>query len=511
VLRATPLPPPYGGERYDLPLAVIQSPYCERAQNWVLEDGVARFRKGDLLWKTPSATGSNFPLNLATYGAFPNEKMFLCFDDSGLKWVDITASGAGTTVHTVIGGGDDEIHTLFFNNYLMYFGEFSLTPASTGPQYYNGSAWGTLAYTGWTGDVPFGGAVYKNRAYLINKGTATFSYSGIQAISGALTKVDLSQIISKKANLYAIASVSLSEGIQQENVLAFIFSSGEVLVYRGTYPNAADWSIIGRFQIPRPIYYNSTIDVLGDTYIITESALVSLRTLFQRGQAFALTDAPSASIAQRWKTIFSQFFNSYGLKGVYDDVQNRIIILLPGNVDYTGSKQTIGARRLIYSLDNGAWFEHYRDSLEVGYSATMFNGDFYYGQALDAVVIKAEGRTDFVDQNADGSTSGMTTFLRTAPLPTDKFGVSRITGIELINQTDAHLDMAYSLISNLGQRTSALQALPDQGVGVGNPMINVGIDGNYIQLDMTCQTRAAMTVGYTLYAMNIWSEQGGVR
>ena len=443
-----------------------------------------------------------------------NWMMFVMYDNSAanLQWKDISAAGAGTVVHSLGVGGDDEIATLEFNNYLMYFSELNLQPSAfPGPQYWNGTAWGNLAYTGWGTDVPFGGAVYKNRAYFLVRGQAAYYYSGIASIAGAVTKVSLDQIVSSKSSLYAIASVSLSEGIQQENVLAFIFQSGEVLVYSGDYPNAANWQIIGRFQIPRPLYYHSTINVLGDTYVITESALISMRTLFQQGQQFAIKEAPSNAISKRWKQIFPQYFNSYGLKGLYDDVQNRIVICIPGVVDYDGAKADLGALRLVYSLDNGAWFEFYADGVPRLYCATFYKGDVYYGLSLDVVVMKSEGTTNFVDDTYNGSTASIRAQLRTAPLPADKFGVSRVTGIELIMQSDAYGLMGYTLIGNLGQRQTTSQLIPSPGTGVSNVLLNSGIDSNYVQLDITGNTNSSMSVGFELLAMNVWVDQGGVR
>lgn len=63
--------------------------------------------------------------------------MFLVYDPgSGIKWLDVSSSGAGAAAYSPGGlGGDDEIHTLYFRNILLYFGEASMLPGEPLAQY----------------------------------------------------------------------------------------------------------------------------------------------------------------------------------------------------------------------------------------------------------------------------------------------------------------------------------------------------------------------------------------
>ncbi len=101
--------------------------------------------------------------------------------------------------------------------------------------------------------------------------------------------------------------------------------------------------------------------------------------------------------------------------------------------------------------------------------------------------------------------------LRTAPLYNEGFGSNATVGLEIISKTDLFEKAEYTLITNLGQGQTAVQRLPDQGVNIQNPLINIGADANYLQVDISGTTDAMSAIGFELYSMNLWSNKGGVR
>lgn len=521
-LQAIPLPPPYKGQRDDIPLALLESPYAQYVKNFNLDTGLAKLRYGDRIW---SYGGSDVEITLSieTYGAVSGQKMFSVYDAGGaLKWLDVSTEGVQTLVHSLGAGGDDEIVTLFFNNYLFYFGEAALLPAASGPQYYNGTVWGAAAYT-WPGGFsqPFGGGVYKNRAYIINRQSAKYAYSEINAISGATTEVDLSQIISQSAYIYGIRSVALSEGIQQETVCAFILSSGEVLVYSGSYPNSSNWGLVGRFVIGEPLYYNSIVDARGDSFVITTNGFISLRSLFMQGGEVALRQSLSAPIQNRWKQIMDNRTTAFDIyvRGEYDHVNDRIILSFPNYVDYDGVNDYTEGARLIYSFKTGSWYEHVITLEDQGFlvtSMTYYNNSVYYG-GVSRNIREVEGKSNpayaasnlFMDDSGNGSPDVPIDYqLTTTPLPLGKFAVNQLQGVELISKTDLYASTEYVLIGNFGQDESLPQKLPDQGSGLAKPIINIGIESDYVQLDISGATTTSTAIGLDIYAINVWNEPG---
>lgn len=512
-MKAYALPPPFRGFRDDVPVAVLESPFAEQIQNYNVDSGRLVARHGDDLWATDATfptAGNSGTFHLTTYGSGTSQQLFeVAFNDNTneIKFYDASAAGAPTSVHTLAAGATPSIvSSLFFNNYLFFFGLGSLFGV---PQYYNGSAWGAAGYTYPSGFVgPFGGNTYKNRAYIICSGTPMYVYSGIDAISGATKGVNLSTVITAYCPLYAIASVATSEGINQQILQCFILASGEVLAYTGSYPDSADWQIVGRFMIPRPVFYHSIIEVNGDVLVITIGGLVSLRAVLAGAKSGQSVSALSDQIDTRWKELVNlqTGSNVYGVAGIYDQLADRLVIQFPFAASGISS-------RLVYYFKTQAWVEHLIESdvncLPV--SLTYFKDRGYYLSSRFLTVMNIEGKSDYRDDDPDGSGDyAVTTSLITAPIPTEKYGIVRVTGVEAIQKMGTEWEATYKLIGNFGQNDSATQALPPvPNTNIQKSFINVGTEANYVQLQIS--GAGATSTGHELYGLNFWTEPGGAR
>lgn len=483
-------------------------------QNFNNMRGVAKLRQGNKNYAS-KAVASDFALNIAAYGT---SDLFVLMDTATvLTWYRITAN-TFTSVYAPVGsGGDDEIHTLYFNGYLYYFGEASLSAGGTlGPVYYNGTAWGVAAYTWPASFNPFGGCVHKNRAYFIGRQSAAYAYSGIDSISGATTKVDLASVISESAHLYIIRSLSTSGTATPQNLAAFLFSNGDVLVYSGAYPDSSDWGLTSRFKISKPIYNNSFADAKGDSFIFTNSEILSLRNLFVNGYAEEKRSGIGASIKNRWTQIHDALeadspTNLKYIKGIYDEDMDRLIISLPFWVDpVTSAVDTTKPFQLIYDFTLEGWYEYVQTGVLVSFvtSITRFGMSSYFLTAYSGrtQVMQLEGKTNWLDDAIDTSgTVGITYKLRSAPHPISKFGVIQASGLEAIIKTDLWSTLNVKLIADLGVTESGSQKISDSGAPstISKPLFNEGISGNTIQYEMS-GTSASSSVGLELYATNLW-------
>lgn len=411
------------------------------------------------------------------------------------------------------------VSTVYFNKYLFFIGDV------ISGYYYNGTTWGLTGYTYPVGFTPMSGCVFKNRLYFVDKGTALVGYSGIDYISGTITSVDLSSITTSKTKLLGIRSVSMSEGISQDNVLCFCFDNGEVLAYSGSYPNSSDWRIVGRFVIPKPIDYHSFVDANGDSFVITECGLISLRDLFAKGGDKALNEGISGAITNRWDQIMSALFpngvvDSSGqwVKGHYDQGRDRIVIVFSDYVTKAGVKSTGSFFRLIYSFKTQSWWEHYGalNAASVSSSA-MFKNDLYYGTTVNGGVLKAEGASGYLDVVPDSDNPGVTipaayTYkLITAPLPLSRNGINKVEGAELLMKSDLYTETEVKLISDLGAATTTAQKTKGNGTNVSKCMVNSGVESTYVQLQIGGTTVTGKTTGQEIYGMNIWYDKGGLR
>lgn len=512
-----PLPPPFKGQNDQLPEFSLQNPFCVRMSNIKPDRGSLMLRKGNKRFAQQSTAGTAQPLNLAAYG---DAALFMLVDVGGtLTWYNVT-SGVPVSVHTTPGfGGDDEIHTLFFRDRLFYFGEFGLAPGSAGPQVYNGSTWAAAGYTWPVGFIPFGGCIHKNRAYFLNRGQARYAYSAIDAIAGATTEVDLSSLVSSRASIVFMRSVSLSENVTQENVLAIGLSNGEILVYGGSFPNSASWGLIARLQTAPLIYINAGIDAKGDTFLLTTNEILSLRNLIARGYDAERREGVGAAIENRWKQITSASLVDYFTRGVYDPENDRLIINFSDYVDPSTGTVADGAFQLVYDFALGTWHEFYQpksagDSIAASMvysSIAQFNGGTYVlgrcrttGPTTDrATVFQIDTEANYLDDDHISGESGIPFTLKSAPHPLNRFGVVKTDGLEVIMKSDIYPAIDFKLIGDLGAQQTVTQKTSGNGSNVTKTYVNLGIESNLVQYEIT-GTSTSSTTGIEIYGTNLW-------
>ena len=524
-----PLPPPYKGQNDQFPLISISSPYAERIENFNNKGGILKLRQGNDLFSTIVGVANALAgsLNLSSYDSTTPLLFHLIVDNVGLDWRDITAGGAGVSVRTIAAGAETEVHTLFYDNYLFYFGTGSLDVGSTGPQFWNGTAWGTSALTWPASFNPFGGNTYKSRAYFIGESSTTYGYTELNApAAGTVTKVDLAELVSSKSLLYIIRSATISQSVSQENVQAFIFSNGEILVYTGSYPDSSTWGLISRLRISKPIYQNSYVDAKGDSFIFTESEILSLRNILLYGYDKEREQGMGSTIKNRWRQIMESInsgipvINQYRfVRGIYDEKNDRIVISFPFYVDpITGTLTLNTAFQLIYDFTLQAWYEYVQTST-TGYvrSNCYHNNNVFF--AFDNAITtgrfyayKLEGNTNFLDDAfaGAGATTAIAYKVKSAPYPLSKFGVIFNLGLETVMKSDIYSGINFQFIADLGVQTTNAQNIDGVSGVVYKGLVNMGIIGNIVQYQISGNSSSS-TYGIEVYATNLWvSKSGGL-
>lgn len=504
-------PPPYLGQLDKIPLAAIEPPYCQILDNFVVENQKLSLRHGDTTYGTVSNWNST--LGMGVYTSTP--KMFRADTILGANTMLISDVSTGTfsTAYNPAGIKTATFATFAeFRNYLYVWGDGSI--GTDGGYYYNGSTWATAAYTLPGSFKPAASVAYKNRHYLLDYGTSKIAYSDVDGVTGNISgnSVDFSSIFSYSGYVVGIKNISISENVQSQNYFCLIHSSGEVVAYQGSYPLSSDWGIVARFKIPAPAIYRAFIDRRGDTLVITQSGLFSLRDLFLKG-AQADDTAISAPIANRWKQYFKAYaqgnYSNGKIQGIWDEFRNYIIILFPWYVTRDGIISIGGTGKggfLIYDVTQQAWFEHFTPNLANGIeSAAFYKNSIYYCNQGTGATYKKEGSSTWTDS------AGSTEFqIRSAPMQAKKFGVNKATGIETILETDIYSSLTMKLVLDLGRVTTSGQTIPNPGSSVAKPFFNVGGEGTYIQYDIS-GTMGGAAIGLNLYDTNLWLEQGGSR
>ena len=530
-----PLPAPFGGVDDLTPIIALQPPYCENLLNFnVLQEGVV-LRYGDKKFGVTitQAAGGSVPQRIFTYG---NSRIFvLSYEVTAQKYVlyDMESGATSFDMTTILPGAlaFSGFYDLFFNNYLFMF---SKAAGVTIPgMYFDGTAFGAIGYTG-TGYAPLGGNVYKNRAYMIQNGAPGYWYSADKAITGPCVYVDLATIIKEDCDLAIICSFSLSDNVSAIVLQAFVMDNGEVLFYSGSYPDSPDWTQVGDAKIGQPVDYNAYIKNGGDSLVLCDTGVISMRDLFlkgaQEGKGLSINDRVSqrwAELIQSIRTVYSipngpisviiNGTNTSGyIRGISDSKADRIIINIPFYL--SSGTATTGNTQFIFDSQRTSWFFHqsYKASTvpKLVYDINRYKNKVILASSgtTKIMVSEKEGATNFTDRDADDSLdNGYYYEVISAPVAEGRAYVQQGQGMDVILKSDLYSETNYYLTRDFGVQTSTAQKIPGTGyTGVlQKPFANIGIEGSYIQYKITGTTVSGKSVGYQLYGTNFWKDIGG--
>ena len=519
--KSANLPAPYKGIDAQTPLAALANPYCEDLLNFNTNATGIELRKGDSAFLTLalSVGGGGVPDKIFKYG---NSKIFLGvsrgtnYDIYNLEtgaW-EYTQSGYPLAFPTFSSFG--------FNNHL-----FLLSLKTSGSLAYNGTTntFGLLSYTG-AGFLPIGGSSYKNRAYLIQSDSSAYWYSDIDAITGAVTQIDLSSIISEKSNLAIVTPVTVSETVSTEQFLAFVFYSGEVLFYSGSYPDSDDWKLVGKAQISSLIAINAGFDFGSDYIVLTNTGPVSLKEVLLTKSETTSNILDSKKIKSLWTSFVQAIRGNSGVasidyvSGIWDKEKNRIIFSLGYVLNKTTNTVTPGSTFLIFDTELSAWTVH----ISAGFAGGFFNSSIisYRNLILLTPSFAAPGLTDLIIPMKEGSATHSDESLplgspvsydysmTTAPIPFTKTSAVETFGIEPIMESDLYAQTNWSLISDFGKQVSGNQNISDTvATTITKPLVNVGMQNNtYVQVKIAGATAVGKVIGLKLYSFNVWYDTG---
>jgi hypothetical protein len=172
------------------------------------------------------------------------------------------------------------------------------------PLYWNGTEWADVEITGIDNpNLIVNVAVYQNRLFLVERGSLTIYYLGLNSIQGAASPLPLGAYFDRGGEIVAIGNLTVDGTQGPDDILVVFTSEGEVVSFRGRNPdNASDWAMIGKFYISRPLGYRCLIKYGGDLIVMTESGLAGLNTMISNELA-GLSQAATAKIQPTWANL----------------------------------------------------------------------------------------------------------------------------------------------------------------------------------------------------------------
>ncbi len=270
---------------------------------------------------------------IMVYNYGNNSKMFAATSTG--KIYDTTASGAvGAAVVTGLTNGIWE-----YTNITTSGGSYLYAVNGVDkPLLYNGTTWtpidgaSTPAITGVTTTTLVNITLFKNRLWFIEKNTLKAWYLPTSSVGGAAQYLDLSSICKFGGHLVDLDTWTLDAGYGVDDNLAFITSTGEVVVYRGTDPaSAATWALIGVWKLGSPVGTRAMLKWGGDLLILTYDGLMPMAASLQSSRLdprVALSDKIQGAITAA-TAAYGGNHASVGWQVVYTAKNNAVWINIP--------------------------------------------------------------------------------------------------------------------------------------------------------------------------------------
>jgi hypothetical protein len=364
--QSSTLPAPVGGWNARDSIAEMDPKDAVVLTNWFPRTTDVMLRNGYTTW----ATGLGGQVNtIMAYGGgtAAGDKLFAAV---GGNIFDVTAGGAvGAAV--VTGNASDKwqyanVATTGSNKYIMAADGVDL------PLLYSGSVWTNPSITGVTNTLLNNPQVHKNRVWFIESASLRAWYLPVQSIGGAANSLDMSAYAQLGGYLMAVATWTVDAGYGIDDMLVFITSKGEVIVWGGTDPSSAStWQLAGVFRIGSPVGARCFYKYGADLLCICRDGVVPMSKEFLSGRIDPRI-AISFKIEQAVSDAISTAGSNFGWQLLYFPLENQLWL----NVPFSGAQQqyvmnTITGGWCNYMGWNASCFELWQDKPYLGLNGTV--------------------------------------------------------------------------------------------------------------------------------------------
>jgi hypothetical protein len=387
--QVQPIPIPVNGwstrDKYTASFSRAALRYSPFTRNWMWVDGRITVRPGFSEW----ATDMTDPVqSLMEYsGPDGTRELFAATfaSASGCKLWDVTSNDAATEIDDGLTSAQWQ-HTMFATtsgNYLWMCNGADAIKA------YDGSSWTEPSITGVTGSNIIHVCNHKGRLWLVEKETLNAWYLAPFAISGAASKFPLGQLASKGGSLMAIASWSIDGGNGPDDMIAFITTEGQVIIYHGLDPNTtSDWGLVGVYAIDKPISRRCVIKFGADLVIFTESGPVQLSQVLANPDP---RDTLADPIRDEYIAAVTSYRSQFGWEISYYTRRGWIFVNLPRSAS---GESTARFEQYVFNPLMKAWFRF----TELNGSCWCQSGNAMYFGGVGSVYI---WDNNDIDDNGD--------------------------------------------------------------------------------------------------------------
>lgn len=313
--------------------------------------------------------------------------------ESLIEWVGSTAkllAGANSNIYDISSGTPSSLGSGYTNNRWQYV-NFSTTGGryvvmvngADAPINYNGTVIAAPAITGsgLTSSNLIAIEVFRQRLFFAENGTLKFWYLPALAISGAALEYDLAQFCRRGGTLTAIGTWTRDAGFGgSDDLLVFITSEGECLIFTGTDPSSAStWSMVGQFVIGKPIGRRCLVKFGRDLVVICQDGIVKVADIMGVDLSQQAYRSLSSKISKAFVDAARSYSGTFGWQGVIYPRGNMAVFNVP--------QSSTVAQQYVVNTITGAWCNFTNQNASCW---GLFNGDIYFGAMAGGAVYKAD-------------------------------------------------------------------------------------------------------------------------
>lgn len=363
------IPAPIRGQNSRDNWDMMDPTYATLVTNWVCRNDVLELRKG-------------YSLHCDGLGG-PVETLIAHCDEDGTERLLAAANTTLWNVSTTTPASLTAAPTSDRWQTTHLDGATVLCNGADTPYYYTVAAGLTATtYTGITPATAIQVCNYKGRLYYVEEDKASFWYGPDGGFaSGLFTEFPVGKFLSKGGPLCWVESYSRDTGSTSSELLVAMSQNGEVLIYSGAFPGASDFSLVARFELPRPIGRRSYLKLGPDLLVITENGIFPLSSALSLGQVNLY-----ASITDSLQRDFNRAARSYGSNFGWSGILHNFDQIGIINVPTSGTT----ARQFVFNPNSRAWSTFSGiDAL----SWALYGNQLYFGTA-DGCVYVMDGSLD---------------------------------------------------------------------------------------------------------------------
>lgn len=375
VSRVVTVPPPIRGWNARDALPMMKPDDAIELVNIIPGTNHARLRRGYEIF----ATGMTDPVeSLMEYSPQDgDDELFAAADDtiydvtSGTPSADVTSLGNARWQHV---------------NFSTAGGHFLVAcNGEDAVRNYDGSSWTSPTINNVTSSTLINVSIHAERLFFVEEDSLSAWYLAARAISGDAAELPIGSFCRLGGYLVATGSWTRDGGSGPDDLFVMVTSKGEVLIYSGIDPSAAEtWQLVGVFRIAEPIGRRCLVKAGSELGILTVIGVVPMSQVLSQAESAQSSYAITDKISNAFGTAADSYRANFGWSVTEYPREKLLIVNVPKQVNTL-------QEQYVMNTDSGAWCTF------TGLNVNCWSlfGDDLYGGTNDGKVIKYG--PDFID------------------------------------------------------------------------------------------------------------------